>query len=276
MKIAFWSNIRRESGVSTNMACVAAVMAIAGMGRSILLENHYNVNNLAGMLLSPEKTDMLRESSQYYSKYGIEYILKRLYSGEPGERLIRRASIPLLYSSIHYIPQSYIVNKEVFNYEFELVYHDLFRCLEGLSDIVFIDTEPVGNASTLHILQEADLVVVNVNQDLGMWEDFFENYESLQDRSVFLIGRYQKEYRWDALKLRRQFHIPRNRIGVIPYNMELQDAMHEGHMLQFLNRNYIRNIHADNAYLMREIKRCAVMLKENMPQTGSGQSQGVL
>lgn len=268
MKIAFWSNIRQGGGVSTNLACMAAITAIAGMGRSILLENHYNVNNLAGMLLSPERTAMLRESSQYYSKYGIEYILKRLYTGESGERLIRRASIPLLYSSIYYLPQSYIVNKEVFNYEFELVHKDLFQCLERFSDIVYIDTESTGNASTIQILQEADLIVVNMDQELASWEDYFENYESLFRKSVFLIGRYQREYSWSVLKLRRRFQIPRDRIGAIPYNMELQTAMQEGRMLQFLNRNYLRNIHADNEYLMREMKRSAVMLKENMLKTG--------
>lgn len=268
MKIAFWSNIRQGGGVSTNLACMAAITAIAGMGRSILLENHYNVNNLAGILLSPERTAMLRESSQYYSKYGIEYILKRLYTGESGERLIRRASIPLLYSSIYYLPQSYIVNKEVFNYEFDLVHKDLFQCLERFSDIVYIDTESNGNASTIQILQEADLIVVNMNQELASWEDYFENYESLLHKSVFLVGRYQREYSWSVLKLRRKFQIPRDRIGAIPYNMELQAAMQEGRMLQFLNRNYLRNIHVENEYLMREMKRSAVMLKENMLKTG--------
>ena len=113
MKVAFWSNIRKRGGVSTNMVCIAAVSAIAGIGRSVLLENHYNVNNLNGMLLSQEKIAMLHETGQYYNKYGIEYILKRLYTGTASEQLIRKASIPLLYSSIYYLPQSYILNIEV-------------------------------------------------------------------------------------------------------------------------------------------------------------------
>jgi hypothetical protein len=268
MKIAFWSNVRKKGAVSTNMVCMAAVTAIAGMGRSVLLENHYNINNLGGMLLAPEQTALLRENGQYFNKYGIEYMLKRLYTGEPGEVLLRKAAIPLLYSSIYYLPQSYIVNKEVFNYEFELVHEDLFRCLERFSDLVFIDTQSHGNASTIEILQEADLIVVNIDQDIKAWEDYFENYQSLIEKSVFLIGRYQKEYAWNVSKLRRRFHVEREQIGVIPYNMELQSAIQEGRILQFLNRNYMRNVHAENNYLMREMKRSAVMLRENMIQTG--------
>jgi hypothetical protein len=268
MKVAFWSNVRQKGGVSTNMVCMAAVTAIAGMGRSILLENHYNVNNLGGMLMAPEQTALLRESGQYFNKYGMEYMLKRLYTGEPGEALLRKAVVPLLYSGIYYLPQSYIVNKEVFNYEFELVHQELFRSLEAFCDVVFIDTQSHGNASTIQILQTADLIVVNLDQDPKTWEEYFDNYESLLDRSVFLVGRYQKDYHWNIAKLRRKFHISRGQTGVIPYNMELQMAMQEGRILQFINRNYMRNVCAENAYLMREMKRAAVMLRDNMLKTG--------
>lgn len=264
MKIAFWSSQRGGCGVTTNLACIAAMSAISGMGRSILLENHYSLNSLGSILLSPEKISVLREKGEYYNKYGIEYLLKRLYSGEPGDVLIHKASIPLLYSSVFYLPQSYIVNREVFNYEFELVRTELFRCLEQFSDIVFIDTETNGNFSSIAILQEVDLIVVNLSQDIGIWENFFENYRSLLDKSVFLIGQYRPEYGWDMTRIRRKFQVPRNRIGVVPYNMELQSAMGDGRTLQFLNRNYLRNSQPENELLMRELKRSATMLRENI------------
>lgn len=264
MKIAFWSNIRKRGGVTTNMACIAAISAISGMGKSVLLENHYNINNLNGMLLTPEKISRLRETGQYYNKYGIEYILKRLYTGESGNSLIQEASIPLLYSSIYYLPQSYIVNKEVFNYEFELVHKELFRTLERVAEMVLIDTESSGNASSMEILEEADIIVVNIDQNAGTWEDYFENYASLAQKSVFLVGRYQREYNLNLFRIRKEYHIPSSRIGVIPYNMELQEAAREGHILQFLNRNYLKNGYSDNRYFMQEVKRSAVMLRDNI------------
>lgn len=264
MKIAFWSNLRRKCGVTTNLACMAAMTAISGMGRSILLENHYNINSLGTILMAPEKVAVLREKGEYYNKYGIEYLLKRIYTGESGDILIHKASVPLLYSSIFYLPQSYIVNKEVFNYEFELVHTELFRCLEQFSNHVFIDTETNGNSSSIAILQEADLLVVNLNQDIASWKSFFGNYQSLAEKCVFLIGQYRPEFGWDMTRIRRKFRIPRNRLGVIPYNMELQSAMSDGRTLQFLNRNYLRNSHSENELLMRELKRSASMLRENI------------
>ena len=268
MKVAFWSNIRKKGGVSTNMVCIAAVSAIAGIGRSVLLENHYNVNNLNGMLLSQEKIAMLHETGQYYNKYGIEYILKRLYTGTASEQLIRKASIPLLYSSIYYLPQSYIVNREVFDYEFELAHKDLFQSLESISDMVFIDTESRGNASSVQILEEADLVVVNIDQDKEDWDDYFENYASMLEKSVFLIGRYEKENPFNLELIQRQYHIPRGKMAVITYNIDLHIAANEGRMIPFLNRNYLKSSRAENEYLMGEVKRAVIMLKENMTYLG--------
>ena len=100
MKISFWSHVRGVTGVTTNMACVSALMSIGGIGKTAVLENHYSTNSIGDMVLFPEKIWYLREHGEYYSRYGIEYILKRLYSGESGEKLLRHASIPLLFSSI--------------------------------------------------------------------------------------------------------------------------------------------------------------------------------
>jgi hypothetical protein len=88
------------------------------------------------------------------------------------------------------------------------------------------------------------------------------------EKSVFLVGRYQKDFHWNIAKLRRKFHIPRQKIGVIPYNMELEMATREGRLLQFLNRIHTRNEYAENAYLMRELKRSVMMLQDNMSNTG--------
>ncbi len=182
--------------------------------------------------------------------------------------MIRKASIPLLYSSIYYLPQSYIVNREVFDYEFELAHKDLFQSLESISDMVFIDTESRGNASSVQILEEADLVVVNIDQDKGDWDDYFENYASMLEKSVFLIGRYEKENPFNLELIQRQYHIPRGKMAVIPYNIDLHIAANEGRMIPFLNRNYLKSSRAENEYLMGEVKRAVIMLKENMTYLG--------
>lgn len=266
MKISFWSPVHKAAGVTTNVACISAVMAIGRMGKTVVLENHYSTNSIGDMILMPEQVEQLREHGEYYNRYGMEYVLKRLYSGEPGEKLVHHASIPLLFSSMFYIPQGRIVNREVFNYEFHLVQEELFRALEQLSDYVFIDTELNQNLSSKVILAEADLIVVNLDQDIVHLKDFFENYTSMQEKAVYLIGNYRMESEWDISRICKEFPIGRDKIGVIPYNMELSDAVAQGRLLQFLNRNYYKASDSENEQLLRYTKKAGQMIRKNLLQ----------
>ncbi|MCI9080258.1 MAG: hypothetical protein HFH68_15340 [Lachnospiraceae bacterium] len=264
MKIAFWSNVRGRSGVTTNMVCISALASIAGAGKSVLLENHYSCNSIASIVLPGEQVELLKESGRYYNREGIEYVLKGLYSGKDGEELLRHAAMPLLYTSMYYLPQSYIINKEVFNYEFSLVYKKLFDALGIFSDNVFIDTERNENLSSNAILTEADLVVVNLVQDKVALNEFFENYSSIKEKSVYLIGAYQPELLFNYRRICYEYHIPRDRIGIIPYNIELSEAMSEGRILQFLNRNYEKASGRENDYFMRHCKKSSMMVRKNL------------
>lgn len=260
MKIAFWSSVRSEAGVTANIACMAAMIAMHGSGKSILLENHYNLRNIGDLVLPPERIECLQEQGHYYHKYGLEHLLKELHSGRQNPEVVHQTAIPLLFQDLFYLPQSYIVNRDVFNYEFELVRESLFQCLEEFSDFLFVDTETNRNLSSTRILSEADIVVVNLRQDPVMLTEFFDNYSMLLEKAVFLIGKYQQEHTWNLRRICHRYHIPRERIGVIPYNMELEEAMRQGRLLQFLNRNSEGKIGKENAYLMRQLKHAAGML----------------
>lgn len=263
MKISFWSHVRGRAGVTTNMACISALTAIGKRGKTMLLENHYSARGVGDILLEPEKLEQLREHGEYYNRSGIEYILKRMYSGEEGERLVHKAAIPLLFSAMFYLPQGRIVNKEVFNYEFSLVHQPLFQALENISDYVFIDTETNQNLSSNIILSEADLVVVNLTQDPRQNQEFFKNHKSIQEKAVYLVGSYCPDLPWDLSYFCKNYQIPREKIGVIPYNMELEEAMRQGHLLQFLNRNYYQPDTPENEYLLRYARRASQMIRKN-------------
>lgn len=264
MKIAFWSNIKGKSGVTTNMVCITALASISGAGKSILLENHYSINSIADIVLSREQTEQLKESGKYYNRDGIEYVLKGLYSGKNGKELLHHAALPLLYTNIYYLPQSYIVNKEVFNYEFSLVYKQLFYNLELFCENVFVDTERNENLSSNAILYEADIVVVNLIQDKIALREFFDNYSSIKEKAIYLIGSYKPEPLFNYRRICYEYHIPKNKIGIIPYNSELSESASHGLMLQFLNRNYEKASGRENEYFMRHCKKSSMMVRNNL------------
>ncbi len=193
MKISFWSHVRGLTGVTTNLACVSALMAIGRMGKTVVLENHYSTNSIGDLILVPEQIDHLHEHGEYYSRYGIEYILKRLYSGERGDKLVHNSSIPLLFSSMFYIPQGKIVNREVFEYEFNLVQKELFQALEQLSDYVFVDTEANQNFSKVARLvdEHGTAVILKNNVPRYLVIDFSkaENDSVASDEDIMSISK---------------------------------------------------------------------------------------
>ena len=272
MKIAFWSSVRGDAGVTTNIACMAAITTFYTGAKSILLENHYSFRNIGDILLSPDRIECLREQGHYYHKYGLEHLLKELHSGNQSHKVVYQTAIPLLFDNLFYLPQSYIVNRDVFEYEFELVRKSLFQCLEEFSDILFIDTETNRNLSSTGILAEADIIVVNFIQDPEMIADFFENYPMMQEKVLFLIGKYQQEHAWNLRRICYRFHIPRERIGVIPYNMELGEAMWSGRLLQFLNRSSSGKTDKETGYLMRQLKNAGAMMQSQIQMLRSGKN----
>lgn len=273
MKIAFWSSVRSGIGVTANIACMAAMIAMHGGGKSILLENHYALRNIGDLVLPPERIECLQEQGHYYHKYGLEHLLKELHSGRQTPDMVHQTAIPLLFQDLFYLPQSYIVNRDVFNYEFELVREALFQCLEEFSDMLFVDTETNRNLSSISILSDADIIVVNLRQDPVMLTEFFENYSAMQDKTVFLLGKYQQEHTWNLRRICYRYHISRERIGVIPYNMEFEEAMRQGRLLQFLNRNSEGKTGKENAYFMRQVKHAASMLLSRIYALQSAQEE---
>lgn len=263
MKIAFWSPVRESVGVTTNITCIATLSSLAGANRAVLLENHYSGRNIADLVLTQEKSLELREQGHYYTKYGVEYVLKRMYSGQNGSELIRQVAVPLLYEKLLYLPQSYIVNREVFNYEFELVREELFRCLEEMAEYVFVDTETNQNLSSSTILSDADLIVVNLLQEPEMMRDFFHNYPSIREKAVFLFGMYQKDCAWNLRRICYEYHISREQVAAIPLDTELESALMQGRLLQFLNINYYKASGRENDYFMRQAKKAVAMIREN-------------
>lgn len=155
-------------------------------------------------------------------------------------------------------------SNEVFNYEFSLVYKELFYNLELFSDNVFIDTERNENLSSNTILYEADMVVVNLLQDKASLREFFDNYSSIQEKAVYLIGSYQPELLFNYRRICYEYHIPKDKIGIIPYNIELLESMSQGRVVQFLNRNYEKASCRENEYFMRHCKKSSIMVKKNL------------
>lgn len=188
MKIAFWSNAHEQSNVSLNLTAVSVASVIRYPYTIAVLENHLRRNNLGGAYLGTNKSIFFREiGTNYYEGGGMEGLLRRIYRGNHESIILKPYLREIIQRHLYYLPQSGIINSELFDYEFDHNAAMLFDKLEEAFDICYIDMAPCNNLSSKTILEEADLIVVNLSQNFRLLENFFQSYSSLIAKSVFII-----------------------------------------------------------------------------------------
>lgn len=277
MEVAFWSNIGGKNGVTSNLAGISIMLTLEKRCPSVLFENHCHMMNLERMLIRKRPSGLLKEEENYfYDHMGIDSLIKRIHSNQYSKETVLKSSLNFLNSGIYYIPQSKLMNKELFEYELNQVIHPFLEQLNDISPIIFIDTAGSSNLSTKVILSKADLVVVNLSQDLQIIDHFFENYSSLTSKAVYLLGNYNHNSKFNLLNIRRKYHISKEQIAVVPYNIAFRDSLISGDTISFLLHNQKCERKDENYYFIRELKKAANMIYKRLGELNPSPDQKAL
>lgn len=242
MKLAFWSNVRGQCGTTLHASCIAAIQGMINKEKVIMMENHDHIVNIESCMRSERDNNMVREGSirNYYS-YGLESLMSQFINVDIAmeKSLIMKNSITFGNDLIYYLPHGYLRNMDLLDYQFGKNMGVLFNCLERYFDAVYVDLFASENSSTKAILQATDVVIVNLNQNSSVLRHFFENFSSLREKAVFLIGNYYSGKYNNIDELRRKYQIPKNRIFAIPYCTEVAESGSRGCITNFIQMNYL-------------------------------------
>ncbi len=243
--------------------CAAMLNSVYGKHIS-LLENHFNPRNVGNYFLPPEKINALYEKGKYCSKYGIEYLIRNLYTDCTDDSTFDESSVSVSNSGLYYFPQSYLVNKEIFDYEFNIVMDKLYMYLENRSYAVFTDTESSSNITTNKILSTADLVVVCIDQSFADIFDYLDTYSSLTYKSIFLVGKYDPENHPNLEEITHVLKVPERYIGLVPYDHEFERSIKKGELMRFVVQNNINSPIPETRYFIKEMRRTAAILYDKI------------
>ncbi len=292
MKIAFWSNAGGNSGVTSNLACISVASAMEYSYKSILIENHYQKNKLENVLrYNRANYHLCEEDNDQIKHIGMNYVMNQLSNGkfesqiydqtskliredkrveeeskliEEASKLIEEASIEILSNILYCIPTSNGSNIETFEYDIYGSINHILKVLDSFADITYIDTSNKHNLSSKIILEEVDLVVVNLVQNSSMIQNFFENYSSILSKCVFLISSYHKESSININNISKTHFINKSTIATIPFNVEYQEAVIQGTIVEFLSRNYTCKRTNPNYNFVHAVKKAVYMIYNNL------------
>lgn len=267
MKIAFWSNAQDSIGVTSNLACISVASVFAYSYKTVLMENHLQKNKLENLLfydLASRKKELQHHSSQ--ERFGYRYMINYMdYMNEEenyksSKEVIKGASLEILNDSLYYLPLDYIQNSNTFDYSLYGSIRFILNKLDEFADITYIDTSNHNNLSSKIILEEADLIVVNFIQNKSLIIHFFENYSSILHKCVFLISNYHKNSKLDLNTISKEYLIDPSHIVAIPYNIEYQEAVLQGTVVEFITRNYKCQKKNPNYRFVYEVKKAVKMI----------------
>lgn len=262
MKVAFWSNSSGRAGTTSNMACMSILCAMLERKRTIMFENHYNLNDLEQAFIQgrDKRSNLLKEELSYYDPRGMEGLIRRVHSNYTYKDIMEDVSLKFLDNLLYYLPKSSQVNHEYFEFELNQVIKQLLALLNHSFDLVFIDTAPSHMLSTKLILEASDLVVVNLCQNKTVLDHFFSNYQSLIEKSVFLVGNYQEQSQYNLSSIRRRYQISKEKLGAVPFNFEFSDAISSGTAVEYVMRNLSCKRQDENYFFMSEVKKSAAII----------------
>lgn len=262
MKIVFWSHVRGQCGTTMHMASVAVAQALFSESKVVMMENHDHLLNIETTLNRKVNNYYVRESCGY-NQYSLENLMEQFSTVEPEEeeRLIFRCARSYIHDRLYYLPHGYLKNRDLLDYEFSKNMEGVFSGLERCFDTIFIDTFATGCLSTKAIVECADIVVVNLNQNKNVLDNFFGNFSMLRDKSIFIIGNYNPGRIFSLEQIRRKYRIPEEKLYAVPYCMEAAEAESDGGIASFIARNYIEPS-LENREFINEIKKISAALYE--------------
>lgn len=255
MKIVFWSHVRGQCGATMHMTSIAVAQALFDDTRVVVMENHDHLINIETCLVGRHRKDDCLCERGDYNQFGLENLMERFVDISPEEEinLIKRCGKSFVNERLYYLPHGYLKNRDLLDYEFSnhMVY--LFNGLEKHFDNVYVDAFATEWLSTKSILESADIVVVNLNQNRSVLDHFFQNFSSLRQKAIFVLGNYTSARSNTLNEIRKRYMIAPDKIYAVPYCVEAAESEADGSIVSFIARNYI-NPSIDNKEFINGIK----------------------
>lgn len=225
MNIAFWSNVRHQSGVTSCVALVGVLWTELFKEDIVVTSNHICTKGLIKRLCGGSEKEVRTARKTYHYMLGEPEYFRMLYSGNMRQTM-------WLKDSLRYVPMVGEARK-------------LFAT-EGLcgvnkwvkeQEIVLIDTACGYPLCSQKILEDAEIKVILFPPDRESIDAFFRAETESRDDYFFIVGNYRSEVSCRPVNISKRYHVPLERIGMIPYNFSFEQAMLDGSTITYLAQN---------------------------------------
>lgn len=225
MNIAFWSNVRHRSGVTANVALIGILWVELFVEEIAVTANHVCNFGLAKRLYGGIEYEERIAQKAYRYVLGEPEYFRMLYGGKMHSSL-------WLNDNLRFLPME--------GGKSDLFGNEGLRGVEKMisnGGYLLIDTACGFGLGSQKIMEDAELTVVMFPPEREYVDAFFQSETGFRENSFFIVGNYRTDSDFKPSYLTKRYHIPKERIGVIPYNVGFEQAMREGTTIAYVTRN---------------------------------------
>lgn len=238
MLIAFWSPYHGQTGTTSATISLGITMAMTANHKVLLGHTHYERSTMERCLLPPipgQDVSVLEEEN--HGLYGLKRLIKH---GRLAPEAISNYTTPLLKERRLDLLMGAKARLEVHGDEEALWLHQIFMNASLAYDLVMVDVHSGMNQGLgRHVLESADLIVVCLNQNKWLLEDYFSNRlykEFIEDpRVIYHIGAMAKGAHLSLKNIRKNYSI--DKVVGVPFDLGFMESANEGRVLEYLLRH---------------------------------------
>ena len=239
MKIVFWAPVHGQTGQSSNMLALALMLALRKKRRLLITQTQFQMNDLEDAVVGRTVAKGMRD--RFYQGMGIDAVNRCIKRKQMEKEDLDNCCIQILPGGeLMLLPGARSGNYEIHYETLQDSLLFLLRQAELYFDALLIDVNPGADGISRMLMQEADVVVVNLSQNMGVLDSFFWNFpKELSGKKVFyLFGAYLADSCYNLHNLRfRYSKIKRDNSGAVPMNVRFRDAVSGGKTVDFFESN---------------------------------------
>lgn len=247
INIVFWSPEPGQTGTTSNIIAIA-ILAALSMGKKVCLtQTHYNNRSLEAALLGRGMNQEILQDM------GVDFLLKSSKAYAIDKSVIENASFTLL-KGLYIIPGTTKRNEQLFEEDFIANRAYIYDALSKSFDYVFTDVSSGDNKLSKELLVGADRIVVNLNQNDKLIQNYCNKYDFLKGKTVYLIGNYHMESKYNLQNLKRCYPFLRKKTNIIPFDVNYMDYFNDGKVIPFFLKNALATREVDRNFFV-QVKR---------------------
>lgn len=239
MKIAFWSK-QKEVGTAFNLAVIAtAAISLHPLSAAVVSGGYHDGNLERKFFKRPPDTFgmgsrqhrdgkeamLAAETQEFFLTSGLECLLCKERREDLTERVVKANMCEVVKDRMYCLPSSARQEHEWWHRDHQFKRMErVMDAVESYFDVVFIDCGSRQDDYARKVLKEADVCVLNMNQEAEAIGAFYREPPDFKGKVFFLLGKYFEDTLYNRKNLQRIYRVEEERLGAIPYNCRLHAA----------------------------------------------------